>query len=565
MDAYDRLERESRQPRGTRDFRMRWDALQPVEAVNRQIQTELARFCQTKRITLATLTKAGARVRITKPGSVDLAFASINDKGAVTAIKYRPTGGSSHDSVAEAGSIWTRPIILGRRDALGWLIAEGETDGMRLHELVGDHAGVMILPAGAKAFKREWIDVIPRGATIGLCHDADPDGDEGAEKAAKILAGQTYRIRPPVDRTDWCDWAGTSSDFATLIRDAMSSAPGDELGAEVWSEFRDASAIEAPYLIEGLWPEGAVVFIAADPKAGKTWVALSIAISIATGAPWLGYTVPKVEPTLYIALEGARAKIRARIGCLARGMGIDPNSEELDGLHVLYKPKGFNLSNEDWARRIITKAEAIGARIIIVDTLRSATTVRESNEGAGDIGGLLKLLSPLTSSGCSIAFLHHYVKLTETRQQRAAADRMSGSGALRGHMDVGIFITNAEFTEDKRRMRIEIESRDDVAPEPFGVRIAGEGTAQYGGLRYEDIATLEIDDEVLGESEVKAPARAIAEWIHGLPTQRATPKEIRNQFDITERTLRARRELLKRAGIEYVEFGRLTHYKVAGT
>jgi RecA-family ATPase len=44
--------------------------------------------------------------------------------------------------------------------------------------------------------------------------------------------------------------------------------------------FRDSVTGDLPFLIEGVWPEGATAFIGAEPKAGKTWLALAIAVSL---------------------------------------------------------------------------------------------------------------------------------------------------------------------------------------------------------------------------------------------------------------------------------------------
>ena len=66
--------------------------------------------------------------------------AADNGAGAITAIKYRSLDGTSHDSTAEAPSTWLRPIVVGKRDSLDWIIAEGETDAARLWDLVGDVA-----------------------------------------------------------------------------------------------------------------------------------------------------------------------------------------------------------------------------------------------------------------------------------------------------------------------------------------------------------------------------------------------------------------------------------------
>jgi hypothetical protein len=417
---------------------------------------------------------------------------------------------------------------------------------------------ILVLPAGARTWKKEWARWIPRGAHVYLAHDADEYGDDGAEKAARAIGGATTRVRPP-DTKDWCSWDGTREDFIQLVGEARRASVVDPLPIESWAEFRANAEAELPYLIDEIWPEGATAFIGAEPKAGKTWVAVHIALCVGAGRAWLGHAVANAVPVIYVALEGHRAAVKARIGCLARGLGLDPEGDDLRNLHLIYKPKGLNLSDPECAERLCRKVERTGARLVIVDTLRSAASIRESNEGARDMAKLLQLLSPVIADHVSVGWLHHYTKLNEMRQERAAADRMSGSGALRGHMDFGLFITKADFKQ--RRMRLEMEVRDGVALEPFGVHLAGEGTAKFGGFRYEDTATLVIDDVVLGEQTVRASADEIAEWILSRPTKRATPKELRDKFDITDGTLRNRRGALELRGIEYVDAGRFSSYK----
>src|SRR6266699_3516369 len=53
------------------------------------------------------------------------------------------------------------------------------------------------------------------------------------------------------------------------------------------------------WLVEGLWPQRAVGFIGGQPKAGKSWLALDLAISVATGTQFLGRKVTLAGPFLY--------------------------------------------------------------------------------------------------------------------------------------------------------------------------------------------------------------------------------------------------------------------------
>ena len=50
-------------------------------------------------------------------------------------------------------------------------------------------------------------------------------------------------------------------------------ARGEVLNVEGWTVFRDRAADDVPCVVQGLWPEGAMGFIAGPPKKGKTWLA----------------------------------------------------------------------------------------------------------------------------------------------------------------------------------------------------------------------------------------------------------------------------------------------------
>jgi hypothetical protein len=304
--SYDRLAEEAeRRPKKAADWSATWAKLTPVGSVNGQTKQRLERFCESKRLTLAGLEALGARVAIRKGNKAELAFAGTNGADAVCAIKYRPLEGSSHDSHAENPSAWLRPIVAGNRDSLDWLLAEGETDAARLVELVGDLVAIIVLPAGARTFKREWAALIPRGARVGLCHDADEEGDAGAEKAATLLGGRTHRIRPPIAGGDWCDWAGDREEFLALAKLATSAARYE------FASLAEFLAHNYPKA-EPLLGEPGAVFLArgsllmvygADGSGKSTWSIDGI-VHLAAGVPWLGIPVPRPVRVCIIENEG---------------------------------------------------------------------------------------------------------------------------------------------------------------------------------------------------------------------------------------------------------------------
>ena len=325
--AYDQLERSERSPKRVVDHTATWEGLKPVGSVNGEVAKRIERFCGVKGITLAGLEALGARVVVRRGNKVELAFAGTNDAGRITAIKYRPLDGSSHESHAETPSTWLRPIVAGNRSSLDWIVCEGETDGARLVELVGDVAAVLVLPAGASAFRREWAASIPRGARVALAHDADVEGDAGADKAAKILGGKTLRIRPPIEGGDWCDWQGGRTELLELL--AASRSPRFE-----FSSLADFLAHPFPDA-EPLLGEPGSIFLArgsllmvygTDGSAKSTWTVDGI-VHLAAGVDWLGVPVLRPVRVCIIENEGPPNLFQAKLAAkLKTWDGPDPSS-----------------------------------------------------------------------------------------------------------------------------------------------------------------------------------------------------------------------------------------------
>ena len=67
--------------------------------------------------------------------------------------------------------------------------------------------------------------------------------------------------------------------------------PAADLAVSSYGEVaaRVAAAGEPRWLIQGLWPADAYGVLAAQEKAGKTWAALDLAVSVAVGRPWLDH------------------------------------------------------------------------------------------------------------------------------------------------------------------------------------------------------------------------------------------------------------------------------------
>ncbi|MBM4319266.1 MAG: hypothetical protein FJ125_04720, partial [Deltaproteobacteria bacterium] len=85
------------------------------------------------------------------------------------------------------------------------------------------------------------------------------------------------------------------------------------------------TAADSPaWLVESLWAEQAVGFIGGTPKSGKTWLALELAVAVASGRPCLGhYPVRQRGHVLVYAAEDTAGAIKQRTAGIATARGVD--------------------------------------------------------------------------------------------------------------------------------------------------------------------------------------------------------------------------------------------------
>jgi hypothetical protein len=302
--------------------------------------------------------------------------------------------------------------------------------------------------------------------------------------------------------------------------------------AQPWPEFRDQSPDEHRWIIEGLIPEAMLGFVAGPPKKGKTWIGIAAAIAVAGGRPLIDYPVAAARPVIYVALEGSRPGLRARIGALARGLDLDPDSDDLDQLHMLYRPRPFNLVELEHAIWLHDEATRLEAALVIIDVLRAAARYEENDAGA--FAHVRNSLEPLLAAGRTVLLLHHFGKLTDTQKERSPGERMAGTGAMYGALDIGLLITRSD--QGARSMRIDIETRDFAAPDALGIRITGTGSGEHGGFTYTDRAVLEFDAGAVTGKDYAAEAETLfadGAWRTG--TELA--KELGAKRDLIEKAL----------------------------
>jgi hypothetical protein len=213
----------------------------------------------------------------------------------------------------------------------------------------------------------------------------------------------------------------------TASRVRRPSAPAAELAISSYGEVaaRVAAAGEPRWLIQGLWPADAYGVLAAQEKAGKTWAALDLAVSVATGRPWLDhFACPSSGSVLVFLGEGGERATVRRIEAIATAKGIDP--EQLaDRLRLCFRvPRLAAPGAGGELAAIQAELAAHPAALVVLDPLYLAAA-GASGSNLYDMGAVLQAIQGVCqAAGCALLVVTHWNKTGDGR----GADRISGAG-----------------------------------------------------------------------------------------------------------------------------------------
>lgn len=170
------------------------------------------------------------------------------------------------------------------------------------------------------------------------------------------------------------------------------------------------------YLFNNLIEHPSLIMIYADAGTGKTFVALSLALSLSSGETVLNMKSNKPRKILYIDGEMNAGAMQERINKLLAGMSIDIN--KIQDKFFIY-PYGIQPNNTplDFAnpdvRQYFEQTYLPDIDVLIIDNLSSLVTLKENeNDEWKDFN---KWCANLRSKGITVITIHHTNKSKESR------------------------------------------------------------------------------------------------------------------------------------------------------
>jgi hypothetical protein len=176
---------------------------------------------------------------------------------------------------------------------------------------------------------------------------------------------------------------------------------------------------EHRWLVRDIWAEEAVGVIGAEPKTFKTFLALELAVAVASGAPCLRYfPVARSGRVLLYAAEDPLTMVRRRLEgiCAAAGLKI----EGLD-IQVITEPT-LRLDLEPVRRSLDATVARLRPRFLILDPFVRLHRIDENV--SGEVAPLLAFLRELQRRHAIAVLVVHHAK--------KGAGRVRAGQALRG-------------------------------------------------------------------------------------------------------------------------------------
>lgn len=187
------------------------------------------------------------------------------------------------------------------------------------------------------------------------------------------------------------------------------------------------------WLVEGLWSEQAVGILGGEPKCCKSFLALDLAVSVASGAACLRhFPVRRSGPVLLFPAEDSLAVVRQRLEGIAAAAQVPFASLPVE---VITAPS-LRLDTPTDRLRLSHTVQQIQPILLILDPLIRLHRVDEND--ATQIAGLLSYLRELQRQfELAVMLVHHARKDSQASRPGQA---LRGSSELHGWGDSNLYM-----------------------------------------------------------------------------------------------------------------------------
>lgn len=321
----------------------------------------------------------------------------------------------------------------------------------------------------------------------------------------------------------------------------------EQLWAVPFDKFVSKKMEPPKWLVEGIWQKGTYGMIAGEPKTYKSVQATDLALSVASGRPFLNYfPVRTVGNVLYVQEENGESTVQDRVNKIASSKGLLVDGSLPPSVPIYFSNNyGINLTDND-SRVLLEKTiQQINPVLLVLDPLYMMLGDADENS-AKEVGSVLRWLTYIRNQyGCTIVVCHHYNKSSSSSGNARGGQRVRGSSAFHGWVESALYVkvTQELYTVDVERefrafqkmpdykVKIELGSAGDLY---YNTTV--EMTQQAGNIKTKSIEQ-EVHTELTGNKIMDALS------------QPRTLKELEELTGLSSRSLRNKLEICIKDGV----------------
>ncbi|MBO5969512.1 MAG: AAA family ATPase [Clostridia bacterium] len=240
-------------------------------------------------------------------------------------------------------------------------------------------------------------------------------------------AGQKqYLIDTNIGKSSWSEWVEWIEDLNDDLPDIMTEREDNDLPPL------------SPSLVDGVLRQGHKMLIVGPSKAGKSFALIELAICIAEGKQWLGFSCAQGK-VLYVNLELDDASCEHRFHDVRCALNI-PKRHKVD----IWNLRGHSLPMDKLAPKLIRRAAKKNYIAIIIDPIYKVITGDENS--ADQMAKFCNQFDKVcTELGCAVIYCHHHSKGAQGGKR--SMDRASGSGVFARDPDAILDLLELEVPE----------------------------------------------------------------------------------------------------------------------
>ena len=291
------------------------------------------------------------------------------------------------------------------------------------------HAIVRIDAENAQQYRQRVNELYEYAASAGFKPDPQDKNASRLSRLPGAKRGKTYQyiVARNIGEKSYQDWINWRQEQADDL-------PADTSLADVW----DNPPPLKDELIPGILRVGHKMLISGPSKAGKSFLLMNLAISMAEGAEWLGMKCRQGK-VCYVNLELDSASCFHRFKEIYGRRGLDPDHvHDID----IWNLRGHSVPMDRLAPILIHRFKDKRYEAIIIDPIYKVITGDENS--ATDMSKFCSYFDRVaTEMGVAMIYCHHHSKGAIDKYDNAM-DRSSGSGVFARDPDAILDMTEVK-------------------------------------------------------------------------------------------------------------------------